>query len=73
MARGLRGGNIGEEPFFFKSDGVFISGDLVKPVLYLRKNYMIAPAVSSPARNTAAMVTRREVLTRAASGSSATC
>ena len=50
MARGLRGGNIGEEPFFFKSDGVFISGDLVKPELYLRKNYMIAPAVSSPDR-----------------------
>lgn len=50
MARGLRGGNIGEEPFFFKSDDVFISGDLVKPELYLRKNYMIAPAVSSPDR-----------------------
>ena len=50
MARGLRGGNIGEEPFFFKSDGVFISGDLVKPELYLRKNYMIAPAFSSPDR-----------------------
>lgn len=50
MARGLRGGNIGEELFFFKSDDVFISGDLVKPELYLRKNYMIAPAVSSPDR-----------------------
>lgn len=50
MARGLRGGNIGEEPFFFKSDGAFISGDLVKPELCLRKNYMIAPAVSSPDR-----------------------
>lgn len=50
MARGLRGGNIGEEPFFFKSDGGFISGDLVKSELYLRKNYMIAPAVSSPDR-----------------------
>ena len=50
MVRGLRGGNIGEEPFFFKSDGVFISGDLVKPELYLRKNYMIAPAFSSPDR-----------------------
>ncbi len=48
MARGLRGGNIGEEPFFFKSDGGFISGDFVKPELYLRKNYMITPAVSSP-------------------------
>ena len=50
MARGLRGGNIGEEPFFFKSDSGFISGDLVKPELYLRKNYMIAPAFSSPDR-----------------------
>ena len=50
MARGLRGGNIGEEPFFFVGDDVFISGDLVKPELYLRKNYMIAPAVSSPDR-----------------------
>ena len=50
MARGLRGGNIGDKPFFFKSDSGFISGDLVKPELYLRKNYMIAPAVSSPDR-----------------------
>lgn len=50
MATVLRGGNIGEEPFFFKSDSGFISGDLVKPELYLRKNYMIAPAVSSPDR-----------------------
>ena len=50
MATVLRGGNIGEEPLFFKSDGVFISGDLVKPELYLRKDYMIAPAVSSPDR-----------------------
>ena len=50
MARGLRGGNIGEEPFFFKSDSGFISGDLVTPELCLRKNYMIAPAVSSPDR-----------------------
>lgn len=50
MAPVLRGGNIGEEPFFFKSDSAFISGDLVKPELYLRKNYMIAPAVSSPDR-----------------------
>ena len=50
MATVLRGGNIGEEPFFFEGDGAFISGDLVKPELYLRKNYMIAPAVSSPDR-----------------------
>ena len=44
MVRVLRGGNIGEEPFFFEGDGAFISGDLVKPDLCLRKNYMIAPA-----------------------------
>ena len=50
MVRVLRGGNIGEEPFFFEGDGAFISGDLVKPDLCLRKNYMIAPAVSSPDR-----------------------
>ena len=50
MATVLRGGNIGDKPFYFKSDGAFISGDLVKPELYLRKNYMIAPAVSSPDR-----------------------
>ena len=50
MARGLPSGNIGEEPFFFKSDSGFISGDLVKPELCLRKNYMIAPADSSPDR-----------------------
>ena len=50
MATVLRGGNIGEEPFFFEGDGAFISGDLVKPELCLRKNYMIAPAFSSPDR-----------------------
>ena len=50
MVRVLRGGNIGEEPFFFEGDGAFISGDLVKPELCLRKNYMIAPAFSSPDR-----------------------
>ena len=47
MARVLRGGNIGEEQFCFKNDDVFISSELVKPELYLRKNYMITPAVSS--------------------------
>ena len=50
MVRVLRGGNIGAEPFFFEGDGAFISGALVKPALCLRKNYMIAPAVSSPDR-----------------------
>ena len=47
MVRVLRGGNIGEEQFYFKGDDVFISSELVKPELYLRKNYMISPAVSS--------------------------
>ena len=47
MIRVLRGGNIGEEHFLFKGDDVFISSELVKPELYLRKNYMITPAVSS--------------------------
>ena len=47
MIRVLRGGNIGEEQFLFKGDDVFISSEFVKPELYLRKNYMITPAVSS--------------------------
>ena len=47
MVRVLRGGNIGEEQFYFKGDDVFISSELVKPEQYLRKNYMITPAVSS--------------------------
>ena len=47
MIRVLRGGNIGEEQFYFKGDDAFISSELVKPELYLRKNYMITPAVSS--------------------------
>lgn len=44
MVRVLRGGNTGEEQFYFKGDDVFISSELVKPELYLRKNYMITPA-----------------------------
>ena len=47
MVRVLRGGNIGEEQFVFKDDDIFISSEFVKPELYLRKNYMITPAVSS--------------------------
>ena len=47
MVKVLRGGNIGEEQFYFKGDDVFVSSELVKPELYLRKNYMITPAVSS--------------------------
>ena len=47
MIRVLRGGNIGDETFCFKVDDVFISSEFVKPELFLRKNYMITPAVSS--------------------------
>lgn len=47
MVRVLRGGNISDEQFCFKGDDVFISEEFVKSELYLRKNYMITPAVSS--------------------------
>ena len=47
MIRVLRGGNISDENYSFKLDDVFISSEFVKPELYLRKNYMITPAVSS--------------------------
>jgi len=47
MIRVLRGGNIGDERYYFKADDVFISDEFVKPELFLKKNYMITPAVSS--------------------------
>lgn len=47
MVRVLRGGNIGDEYYSFKPDDIFIASEFVKPELYLRKNYMITPAVSS--------------------------
>ena len=47
MVRVLRGGNIGDETYFFKEDDVFISSEYVKSELFLKKNYMITPAVSS--------------------------
>ncbi len=47
MVRVLRGGNIGDETYFFKEDDVFISSEYVKSELLLKKNYMITPAVSS--------------------------
>lgn len=47
MVRVLRGGNIGDETYAFKPDDVLISEEYVKPDLFLRKNYMITPAVSS--------------------------
>lgn len=47
MVRVLRGGNIGDETYFFKEDDVFISSEYVKSELFLKKNHMITPAVSS--------------------------
>ena len=47
MIRVLRGGNIGDEKFYFKDDDVMISSEFVKQELLLKKNYMITPAVSS--------------------------
>ena len=47
MVRVLRGGNIENETYFFKEDDVFIASEYVKPELYLKKNYMITPSVSS--------------------------
>lgn len=50
MARGCVAEISVRSRSFFEGNGAFISGDLVKPELYLRKNYMIAPAFSSPDR-----------------------
>ena len=47
MVRVLRGGNIDDEKYLFKADDVFISSELVKTELYLKRNYLITPAVSS--------------------------
>lgn len=47
IVRVLRGGNIGDESYFFKEDDVFISSEYVKPELFLKKNYIITPSVSS--------------------------
>ena len=38
MERVLRGGNIGDETYFFKEDDVFISSEYVKSDLFLKKN-----------------------------------
>jgi len=43
----LRGGNIGDEKYYFKPDDVTISSEFVKKELFLKKGYMITPAVSS--------------------------
>ena len=47
MVRVLRGGNIDSENYIFKTDDVFISDEFVKPELFLKKNWIITPAVSS--------------------------
>ena len=47
MVRVMRGGNIGDEHYSLRADDVFISSEFVKPELFLKKNYMITPAVSS--------------------------
>ena len=47
MIRVLRGGNIGDGQYYLFPDDVFIASGFVKESLYLKKNYMITPAVSS--------------------------
>ena len=47
MVTVLRGGNIGDEKYYFKPDDVTISSEFVKKELFLKKGYMITPAVSS--------------------------
>ena len=47
MIRVLRGGNIGDGLYLLKSDDVFISDNFVNSNLFLKKGYMITPAVSS--------------------------
>ena len=37
MIRVMRGGNIGDERYYFKADDVFISDEFVKPELFLKK------------------------------------
>ena len=47
MVRILRGGNINNEKYEFKNNDLFISSEYVKKDLYLTKNTLITPAVSS--------------------------
>ena len=47
MVRILRGGNINNEKYLFKDNDLFISSEYVKEDLYLKKNTLITPAVSS--------------------------
>ena len=47
MIRVLRGGNIQDGNYIFKKDDIFISSEFVKQDLFLKKGYMITPAVTS--------------------------
>lgn len=47
MVRILRGGNIGTEEYFFREDDQFIKKEYVDDSLYLKRGYMITPAVTS--------------------------
>ena len=47
MVRVLRGGNILDTSYVFKDDDIMISGKYVKSELFLKKNYLITPAVTS--------------------------
>jgi type I restriction enzyme S subunit len=47
MIRVMRGGNIFEMEYRYKHDDVFISSEYVKDGLFLRKNQLITPAVTS--------------------------
>ncbi|MCR5436228.1 MAG: restriction endonuclease subunit S [Treponema sp.] len=47
MIRVLRGGNILDTSYIFKDDDIMISDKYVKSELFLKKNYLITPAVTS--------------------------
>ncbi|MCD7809670.1 MAG: restriction endonuclease subunit S [Erysipelotrichaceae bacterium] len=47
MVRVLRGGNIYDGKIFLKNDDVLISSDFVKNELYLKRNWLITPSVTS--------------------------
>ena len=47
MVRILRGGNIEDNSYSFYDNDLFISREFVKKDIYLRKNWLITPAVTS--------------------------
>lgn len=47
MVRVLRGGNILDLNYVLKPDDIWISAEFVKPELYLKRNTIITPAVTS--------------------------